>query len=516
MRYGKFEPGCASLFLLATLATEALAIRAQEHQNKLPNIVLLVVDDLGFSDHSIYVDSDIPMTNFTSLAAEGITFTNYYTQTVCSPTRSSLISGRYPFRTGMQHETTILPGSTAHFPQDTPTIAELLKSKAGYNTSAVGKWHLGYAKFDYTPTGRGFDSHVGYFQGQVDYFNKTIELGYDFWGNQSVLRGAANGSYSLTSYQQEYHRFLNVHKVTGSDAPFFMYLAMQTVHVPLEAAREAGEAQCAHITDEWRHVYCSMLVELDEAIGDFVTLLKNLEYWENTVLLVTTDNGGMTDWNDVDGKPVFPASIGSNYPMRGGKTTMFEGGVHGTGFIGGGALANSVRGTKIDTLMHAVDLAATALGLAGVDLPSNLDGLDFSPCVSDKDHSQLPQRSVVPINIIHNGSSYSAIRFGDIKLIVGNGTIAERTDGYWKPGVHSRIDPPPSSGEAGYLLFNLTADPTEHIDIAEDHPDLISQGLDLISKLISSGDYMEPQLNIAHIRAYPQFHDGVWAPFEKL
>merc|ERR1712188_196356 len=127
-----------------------------------------------------------------------------------------------------------------------------------------------------------------------------------------------------------------------------------------------------------------MLVELDNSLGDFVSLLKQLDYWSNTYILATTDNGGMTDWlEDASGKPQFPASIGSNFPLRAGKTTLFEGGTKGTAFLAGGALPEESRGTSWHDLMHAVDLSTTAMGFAGAESPSNADGLDFSRAALD-------------------------------------------------------------------------------------------------------------------------------------
>merc|ERR1719305_1446381 len=132
---------------------------------------MMVLDDVGWTDVG-YHGSDFPTPVIDQLATkDGVRLENYYVQQVCSPTRSALMTARYPFRTGMQHSTTLTPGTLAALPADTPTIAEALKSK-GYDTHAIGKWHLGYASWDNTPLGRGFKTYNGYLQGACDYYNK--------------------------------------------------------------------------------------------------------------------------------------------------------------------------------------------------------------------------------------------------------------------------------------------------------------------------------------------------------
>ena len=248
------------------------------------------------------------------------------------------MTARFPFRDGMQHENTIMPGSTAGIPATTPTLPELLTAHSpayNFTSVAVGKWHLGYASFSMTPTGRGFKSHVGYFQGQVDYYNKTVGRkgfvdGFDFWKDQEEYRDAV-GNYSLPQYMAAVEEFVVDWNTTRSASTynnhrFFLYLSHQTVHVPLEAAGE--NPKCGHIADYWRRVYCSMLVGLDQSVSKLVNLLESV-VGEDWVMLSMADNGGMVRFSEekVDhNKPVFPASAGDNYPLRGSKTTLFEAG----------------------------------------------------------------------------------------------------------------------------------------------------------------------------------------------
>ena len=153
--------------MLTFLAALLLPLVAAAADAKQPHLVLMVLDDLGWSDVGFHGSG----TNFRtpqldSLAADGVILDKFYVQQVCSPTRSALMTGRYPFKTGLQHTTTLVPGTSAAIPKDTSTIAEVLKG-AGYATHAIGKWHLGLKSWGDTPLGRGFDSWAGYLNGAI-------------------------------------------------------------------------------------------------------------------------------------------------------------------------------------------------------------------------------------------------------------------------------------------------------------------------------------------------------------
>lgn len=152
------------------------------------HVFLIILDDVGYADTTVTSSSKVVGWSTPNMErqarTDGVLLSNYYTQTVCSPSRSSFLTGKFPFNTGMQHEATIMPGSHAHLPLEVPTLAELLKNSLNYETHAIGKWHLGYASAEYTPTGRGFDSFFGYLQGQIDYWNKSV--GFFFCGLVSM------------------------------------------------------------------------------------------------------------------------------------------------------------------------------------------------------------------------------------------------------------------------------------------------------------------------------------------
>ena len=298
------------------LSIAALAGAAAE---QAPHLIQLVIDDLGHADTSWLTrpaqPADIPTPHLRALADGGVRLSRYYTQPVCSPTRAALLTGRFPFRDGMQHERTIAPGSLAHLPLTTPTAAEVLGAQ-GYSCHAIGKWHQGYASWKYTPLQRGFQSFTGYLQGQVDYYNKTLSIppahprlsGFDFWheddgGAASGDAGGADGgpkrskefrdavgSYSLGQYRDAIKGVLAPYAAAAAQrgimypqrssisaavvAPLYLYLAVQTVHIPLEARLAAGDARCGQIADHWRRVYCSMIVEMDDLIGELMNDLR--------------------------------------------------------------------------------------------------------------------------------------------------------------------------------------------------------------------------------------------------
>eukprot|EP00756_Hemistasia_phaeocysticola_P049743 Hpha_TRINITY_DN24304_c0_g1::TRINITY_DN24304_c0_g1_i1::g.147898::m.147898 len=436
--------------MLAALAAAAVAAAVQP-----PHLVLLVLDDVGWADLSIRGGA-FRTPRIDGLIQEGLLLDKYYVQPVCSPTRSSFMTGRYPFHTGMQHMVTLTPGTTAHIPEDTPTVAELLR-ESGYETHAVGKWHLGYSSFAHTPVGRGFGSYTGYLQAQVDYYNHTVGMdgivGMDFWDNTSGELKAMwdmYGQYTMPHYKNR------VEHIVDNLAPgksLFLYYAHQEIHVPIEYPPDTKYAQaCAAVPKDFpsvpmnRQALCAMMNDVDEAVGEFADLLKAKGMWDNTLVWVTTDNGGMTHW-----APKWPASTSSNWPLRGGKVSLFEGGVRATSFLMGGLLPSGVRGTAHHGLLHAVDIVPTLTARAGVAPQPHFDGRDAWGALVGVE--AIDSEREIPLNVYDEGKNYSALLRGEMKLI--NGYIG-KGDGYWTAGPEYDYTPPPAEN-ATLKLFNLTA-----------------------------------------------------------
>ncbi|KAH9257670.1 hypothetical protein BASA81_004127 [Batrachochytrium salamandrivorans] len=420
------------------------------HAAQRPHILLVILDDIGRTDTGVYGESNVPMPNLVNLGKQGTVLENLYTQTVCSPTRSSLMTGRFPFRFGMQHPTSKGQGCQA-------TIIS-----------------TNLAIFADKPV-----------------MEKLID-GLDFWANDRPLFAAVGITRWICSTKQEAH-------------PLFVYLAHQTVHIPLEPKRD--QERCGKITHKVRRVYCSMLVELDDSLGQLVKQYKAHKLWENTLVILLTDNGGMVNFNSKpDGYPVFPASQGSNYPLRGSKITLFDGGVRSLGLISGGYLPSSQYGKRYKGLAHVVDLSATILGAAGL-FPLKreslkLDGQDLLPLILGTGGSP---RTDVPINIINKGLSYSAIRFGKYKLIIKDNLMPAAQSWFDKQGDLLERSPDASKET---LLFDLEQDEQERNDLAVALPEVVQQGLDLIQSYATGGESgMDPA-------AFPFLHGGTWAPYQ--
>lgn len=412
------------------------------------------------------------------------------------------------------------------------------------------KWHLGYASWDFTPTSRGFNTHFGYFQGEVDYFNKTTAVietnhngsGFDFWFNRNSWGIGANG-YSLDQFtlraREVFTDFSKDQEYSNRTERLFLYLAEQTVHVPLVMARQKGEHRCNNIRDNWRRVYCSMLVELDDSVGALVNVLKMFDMYNETVIFVVTDNGAMVRWqeNSVTGEPSWPASAGSNAPFRGSKATLFEGGIRGTGFVSGGYVPTTARGTTYHGLMHIVDIPVTAFEVAtrlhgsfsmsaqedrkrdkmieGQNGVTTIDGINhWDELVSS---SPTTLRSDLPLNIIYGGKRYSAVRFDyHYKLIVGEPYPYAGLDGWRSGGLYPTVAPPFHVPGMPYL-FNITADPEERNELTLEncpsYPELIAKGMAYLESIANDPEYREPQSIAFHPSGFPDQHDGVWAPF---
>jgi len=246
-----------------------------------------------------------------------------------------------------------------------------------------------------------------------------------------------------------------------------------------------------------------MMNDLDESVGDFVDLLKAKGMWENSLVWVTTDNGGMTHFMDT-----FPASTSSNWPLRGGKASLFEGGVRALAWVMGGVVPPVARGTVHKGLLHAVDIVPTFAGRAGLPKLANWDGRDvWTQLVGAT--APDPVREI-PLNVYQEGTNFSAILRGEMKLIQGFWGLY---DGYWTAGPEYDYFPGPEN--ATVKLFNLTADPLEAHNLALLLPSLTAE---LTARLAWYGDvkngYRPPQVNEPDPRAFPSLHNGTWAPFE--
>jgi len=519
-------------------ARAVLALALAQPSSALPHIVVHVVDDAGWSDFG-FGGAEYPTPSIDAYAANGTVLTQFYTQAVCSPTRAALLTARYPFRFGLQ--TAIPHAALAAIPLSSPTIAEELRG-AGYSTHYLGKWHVGYASWNNTPTGRGFDTSVGYFQGEEDYYSKRYctstcvlngtegTCGLDFFRGRTAPNASDCGPdcsvYSSSIYQNEAVKLVAAHAGGAAAAqPLFLYVGWQAVHVPLEGPPERGAASggvdytravanCAAVVNFRRRIYCQMLGAVDAAVGAVHDALGAAGMAENSLVVVSTDNGGMPAFTGPTG--LFCDSAGSNAPLRAGKATLFEGGVRARALISGGALPAAARGTTYAGLMHAVDLMPTLLQAAGRALPGGryADGHGIWCALGGAARGGAEEPRVeIPHNIGTNGTANTALRYGDLKLIV---KPALRYDGYYAyDNVTVHWTPPPKGGKDKHQLYNVSADPTEQHDLAAQMPEAVAALLDRVQAYVngSRGDYSNGADYSTHKEGFPDQHGGVWAPW---
>lgn len=368
------------------------------------------------------------------------------------------MSGYFPFHTGLQHGV-IMPEQQAYLPANLTTLPESLK-QLGYATHAVGKWHLGFCNWKYTPTFRGFDSFLGYYNAAEDYYTHNVGKGYDFRKERDVDKHDA-GKYSAYVFAQRAQDIIGQH---NKSQPLFLYLPFQSVHEPLEVPSEYKDVLCPNTQNDTRKTKCGMVAILDEAIGNITGLLEDNGFMDNLLLIFTTDNGG----------PVWAA--GNNWPLRGAKSTLWEGGTRGTGFVYSKSLFPGRQGTVHDGLMHAVDWFPTIMSLVRGSTPAAIDGL--SQWDSLVTGSPSPRTEFV-YNMDALPVFHAAIRDGDWKLIQGD--TGGWNGWYPLPGDEDSGDINYDDGEQelmgpnDFQLFNIRDDPTEHYDVKHKNPDVLAK-----------------------------------------
>uniref|UniRef100_A0A0A1WSM7 Arylsulfatase B n=1 Tax=Zeugodacus cucurbitae TaxID=28588 RepID=A0A0A1WSM7_ZEUCU len=344
--------------------------------NDKPNIVIILADDLGVDDVSFRGSNQFLTPNIDALAYSGVILKNLYTPSMCTPSRSALLTGKYPIHTGMQHY--VIPNDQPWgLPLNETTMAQIFKQH-GYYTSIIGKWHQGMSRKAYTPTKRGFDHHFGYLGSNIDYYEHTLDataknlsLGHDFRDNLAVSREYI-GTYVTDLLTDAATKLISKHDATKQ--PLFLLLSQLAPHagtdeIPLQAPAEEV-AKFAYIKDENKRMYAAMVSKLDQSVGSVIDALANKGILNNTILLFLSDNGGPTVG--------LLATTASNYPLRGQKNSPWEGGIRSSGVIWSPLLEN--LGTVWKQQLYIGDLLPTLAAAANIPLDTqqmNLDGLNL-------------------------------------------------------------------------------------------------------------------------------------------
>jgi arylsulfatase A-like enzyme len=438
-----------------------------------PNIVYIITDDQGWKDVGFH-GSDIKTPNIDKLATEGVRLEQYYAQPMCTPTRSALMTGRYPFRYGMQ--TAVIPASGGYgLPLDEYLLPQLLKD-AGYQTAMSGKWHLGHAKTAYWPRQRGFDSFYGALVGEIDHFKHTSHHGEpDWYRNNKLLK---EPGFDNTLFAAEAVRIINNH---DQKKPLFLYLAFTAPHTPFQAPKEYLD-RYANIVNENRRAYAAMISIIDDQVGNVVAALEKKGMRDNTLIVFQSDNGGVTNSRFTGDTKVEGKLPADNGPYRDGKGTLYEGGTRAVAFMNWpGKLQPAIN----DGLMHTVDMYPTLAGLAGAKLGKNkpLDGMDVWSMISGRKPSP---RSEIVYNI---DSSDGAVREGDWKLV-------------WKASLPTRIE-----------LFNLAQDKSEATNLVDSNPEKTKE---LQARITELARQMAPSLLISEMVERTTYSPLVSADPEEL
>ena len=396
--------------------------------NRKPNIIFIMADDLGFKDLG-YCRGWIKTPNIDKLAAAGTRLDQFYVLPNCSPTRASLLTGRYPMRYGVV--AVVRPWAQYGLPLEERTLAEALK-EAGYTTAICGKWHLGHLDHRYLPTARGFDHQYGHYNGSIDYFTHIRDGALDWNRDDKPLR---EEGYSTDLIAAESVRLIEQHDFSR---PLFLYVAFNAPHSPFQAPPSYLDMYKG-IEDPRKRAYAAMVTSMDDAIEKVVSAINKRGVGRNTLIFFCSDNGGMNIVSD-------------NGPLRGEKGLLYEGGVRVPAFaVWPGVLE---AGAVARGLIHMVDVYPTLLKLAGGSLESTkggpLDGKDVWTTISK---GQSSPRDEILINITpFNG----AIRCGDWKLVC-NGHLTANYTG-------------PIPAEHTFELFNLAEDPYEKTDLRGKNP----------------------------------------------
>ncbi|MDA9847372.1 sulfatase-like hydrolase/transferase [Luminiphilus sp.] len=434
-----------------------------------PNVVLIVVDDLGFNDITFYGggigNGSVPTPQIDSIAAQGIHFTKGYTgNATCAPSRAALLTGRYPTRVGFEFTPTspqfmkMVGGdnfkeeSAENYPDSNSlglpgsehTLPEALKQK-GYHSIAIGKWHLGIDE-GLTPNDQGFDEFLGLLGGgglfmeedDPDVVNSKQEfdpIDRFLWPNlKYAVRFNKSDQFKPDSHMTDYFSREAIKAIEANrNRPFFMYLAYNAPHTPLQSEKRDYDA-LSHIEDHTERTYAGMIRGLDRGIGQVLAALEKNGLADNTIVIFTSDNGGA----GYVGLPDL------NKPYRGWKNTFFEGGIRTPYFVRWPE--KIAAGSQYNSPVAHIDIFSTVLAAAGIELPEDrvIDGRDILAWVLD------PEQPPLDRPLFWRSGGYKVVQQGGWKL-----QLLEHNGKTW--------------------LFNLNEEPTEQQNLSTSHPEKLDQ-----------------------------------------
>ncbi|KAG7308075.1 hypothetical protein JYU34_006717 [Plutella xylostella] len=387
-----------------------------------PHVVFIMVDDMGWNDVSFHGSDQIQTPNIDTLAYKGVILQQYYSEAICTPARTALLTGKYPMRLGM-HGFPLYNSEDRGIPLTERLLPSYLK-ELGYATHLVGKWHVGMSRDEFLPTNRGYDTHYGMRGGYVDYYTyNKIET----WPDGRTMFGLdLFDGFKAQDKEQRYlgdaltDRAINIIRRHNASQPLFLHLAHNAPH----AGNSGGALQPPlyttvknrHIANSDRRLYADIVTHLDRCVGQVVRALADKNILDNTIIIFASDNGAPT---------VGPlGNWGINLPFRGKKQTPWEGGVRVPALI----WHSSIKPGVWDGLMHITDWLPTLTAAAGGDaIKKPIDGVNqWNSIIA---HSQSPRKEVLISVEDSETTMYAAYRAGDYKIVVGN--VTGVSNGYY-------------------------------------------------------------------------------------
>ena len=433
---------CCTALLLALAPTMRAADLAR------PNLVVILIDDMGYGDIGPFGSKLNRTPNLDRMAVEGMKLTSFYGAPVCTPSRAQMMTGCYAKRVSLPN--VIYPSCPIGLSAKEHTVADLLK-KQGYATMAIGKWHLGDQP-DFLPTRHGFDHYLG-----LPYSNDMGGTGVEnakgkvrpllpLLRDATVIEAPADQDTLTARYTEEAVKFIHANK----DRPFFLYLPHTAVHVPLHPGADFKGKSANGAYGDW-------VEEVDWSVGKVLDALRELKLDERTLVLFTSDNGPwLTQGKDG----------GIAGPLHGGKGTTWEGGMREPTIAWWpGHIA---AGTACAAIMSEMDVLPTLVKLAGGQVPSDrtIDGKDIWPLLIGQS-KESPHEAL----FYFSSNNLQAVRSGPWKL-----AIAPQGTGL-PPGAAEPVK------HTGPRLYNLDSDIGELTDVAAQHPDIVARLQRLIAQM---------------------------------
>jgi arylsulfatase A-like enzyme len=414
-----------------------------------PNFLVILTDDHGYADVSTYHPSDVRTPNIDRLAADGMLFTNMRSNaTVCSPARAAILTGRYPDRVGVPGVIRGEPtNSWGYLDPRVPTLADELR-RAGYQTAAIGKWHLGLESPN-LPNERGFDYFHGFLGDMMDSYTSHLREGVNYMRRDGVpIAPAGHATELFTQWAVDYLAA----RGKSPDRPFFLYLAYNAPHFPIEPPDDWLQRvrERSPDLDERRRRNVALIEHLDQGIGRVLDALRDAGLERNTLVVFTSDNGGELRYAQ------------KNDPWRGGKQSHYDGGLRVPFMVRWPAQV--MAGVRSDHVGLTFDLYPTCLELAGVARADDLDARSLLPALQGKPTD--PDREMYFVRREggpeYAGKSYEAIIRGGWKL------LQNRPGGAWE-------------------LYNLREDPQETNNLADSRATIRAELLDALQRHVQRG-----------------------------